>query len=55
MKALGLDDVCVEFEITPNRPDCLSVRGLGRGGRRYLRRALLKTTSRRSKRAATAM
>lgn len=29
-KALGLDDVCVEFEITPNRPDCLSVRGLAR-------------------------
>ncbi|MFR8257066.1 MAG: YtpR family tRNA-binding protein, partial [Ruthenibacterium sp.] len=27
---LGLDDVSVEFEITPNRPDCLSVRGLGR-------------------------
>lgn len=30
VKALGLDDVSVEFEITPNRPDCLSVRGLGR-------------------------
>ncbi len=29
-KALGLDDVSVDFEITPNRPDCLSVRGLGR-------------------------
>lgn len=29
-KALGLDDVSVEFEITPNRPDCLSVRGLSR-------------------------
>ena len=29
-EALGLDDVSVEFEITPNRPDCLSVRGLGR-------------------------
>ncbi len=29
-KALGLDDVSVEFEITPNRPDCLSVRGLAR-------------------------
>lgn len=28
--ALGMDDVAVEFEITPNRPDCLSVRGLGR-------------------------
>ena len=29
-KALHLDDTCVEFEITPNRPDCLSVRGLAR-------------------------
>ncbi len=29
-QALGLDDTSVEFEITPNRPDCLSVRGLGR-------------------------
>lgn len=28
--ALGLDDVSVEFEITPNRPDCLSIRGLAR-------------------------
>lgn len=28
--AIGLDDVCVEFEITPNRPDCLSVIGLAR-------------------------
>ncbi|MEG1639373.1 MAG: phenylalanine--tRNA ligase subunit beta [Ruthenibacterium sp.] len=28
--ALGMDDVSVEFEITPNRPDCLSVRGLAR-------------------------
>lgn len=28
--ALGMDDVTVEFEITPNRPDCLAVRGLGR-------------------------
>lgn len=26
--AIGLDDTCVEFEITPNRPDCLSVIGL---------------------------
>jgi len=30
VKALGMDDVTVEFEITPNRPDCLSVRGLAR-------------------------
>ena len=29
-KALGLDDVTVEFEITSNRPDCLSVLGLAR-------------------------
>lgn len=29
-KAVGLDDVIVEFEITPNRPDCLSVIGLAR-------------------------
>ncbi len=27
---LGLDDCTVEFEITPNRPDCLSVRALAR-------------------------
>lgn len=29
-KALGLDDVSVEFEITSNRSDCLSVIGLAR-------------------------
>ncbi len=28
--AIGLDDVSVEFEITSNRPDCLSVIGLAR-------------------------
>lgn len=28
--AIGLDDTSVEFEITPNRPDCLSVIGLAR-------------------------
>jgi len=28
--ALGLDDVVTEFEITSNRPDCLSVLGLAR-------------------------
>ncbi|MEG1010494.1 MAG: phenylalanine--tRNA ligase subunit beta [Ruthenibacterium sp.] len=28
--ALGMDDVSVDFEITPNRPDCLAVRGLAR-------------------------
>lgn len=30
LKAVGLDDVSVEFEITNNRPDCLSVIGLAR-------------------------
>ncbi len=29
-KAIGLDDVVTEFEITSNRPDCLSVMGLAR-------------------------
>lgn len=29
-EVLGLDDHVVEFEITPNRPDCLSVIGLAR-------------------------
>ena len=29
-EALGLDDTVVEFEITSNRPDCLSVIGLAR-------------------------
>ena len=29
-KAIGYDDTIVEFEITPNRPDCLSVIGLAR-------------------------
>lgn len=28
--ALGMEDTTFEFEITPNRPDCLSVRGLAR-------------------------
>ena len=28
--AIGLNDTVVEFEITPNRPDCLSVIGLAR-------------------------
>ena len=30
IKALGIDDDIVEFEITSNRPDCLSVIGLAR-------------------------
>ena len=29
-EAIGLNDTTVEFEITPNRPDCLSVLGLAR-------------------------
>lgn len=29
-KAIGLDDTVVEFEITSNRPDCLSIIGLAR-------------------------
>lgn len=30
VKVLGMDDYSVEFEITPNRPDCLSILGLAR-------------------------
>lgn len=29
-EALGMDDYIVDFEITPNRPDCLSILGLAR-------------------------
>lgn len=29
-EAIGLNDTSVEFEITSNRPDCLSVVGLAR-------------------------
>lgn len=29
-KVLGLDDYCIDFEITSNRPDCLSITGLAR-------------------------
>lgn len=29
-EAIGLNDIVTEFEITPNRPDCLSVVGLAR-------------------------
>ncbi len=29
-KALGLDDVLMELEVTPNRPDCLSLIGVAR-------------------------
>ncbi len=30
LEVIGLNDTMVEFEITPNRPDCLSIRGLAR-------------------------
>ncbi|MDR3552179.1 MAG: phenylalanine--tRNA ligase subunit beta [Clostridia bacterium] len=30
LKALGIDDTVIDFEITSNRPDCLSVIGLAR-------------------------
>jgi len=29
-KVLGIDDTIIDFEITPNRPDCLSIVGLAR-------------------------
>src|SRR5689334_19180364 len=29
-KAMGLDDPVIEVAVTPNRPDCLSVRGIAR-------------------------
>ena len=35
-KAIGLDDRSVEFEITSNRPDCLSRHRSGPGSRRNL-------------------
>ena len=37
---LGLDDSVAEFEITPNRPDCLSVIGLARETQPYSERPL---------------
>ena len=39
-KLLGLDDHVVEFEITPNRPDCLCVLGLAREAAATFDRAL---------------
>ena len=30
VKTLGLDETVIEFEITPNRPDCLSMVGMAR-------------------------
>lgn len=37
---LGFDDSIVEFEITPNRPDCLSVTGLAREASATFKRPL---------------
>lgn len=39
-KVIGFDDSIVEFEITPNRPDCLSVIGLAREASATFRRPL---------------
>ena len=33
-QALGLGDPVIDIAITPNRPDCLGVRGVGKGPRR---------------------
>jgi phenylalanyl-tRNA synthetase beta chain len=30
VKAVGLDETVIDFEITPNRPDCLSITGMAR-------------------------
>jgi phenylalanyl-tRNA synthetase beta chain len=53
---LGLDDRVLEIEITPNRPDCLSVLGVARElaaltGRRLRRPAIAPRESRQSARA----
>lgn len=39
-KVIGFDDSIVEFEITPNRPDCLSVIGLAREASATFKRPL---------------
>ena len=44
-KVVGYDDSIVEFEITPNRPDCLSVIGLAREASATFRRPLTLHTS----------
>ena len=41
---IGADDHVVEFEITPNRPDCLSVIGLAREAAATFRKPLLHHT-----------
>ena len=43
IKVLGLDDICVEFEITNNRPDCLSVIGLAREAHATFNKPLMLT------------
>ncbi len=43
-EALGLNDPMIEFEITPNRPDCLSVIGLAREAAATYRRPFNKHT-----------
>ena len=44
-EALGLNDPMIEFEITPNRPDCLSVIGLAREAAATYRRPFQKPAS----------
>ncbi len=41
-KVLGLDDYLIEFEITPNRPDCLGIIGISREVAALLKRGLKK-------------
>ena len=43
-EAIGFDDTVVEFEITSNRPDCLSVLGLAREAAATFDREFLKHT-----------
>lgn len=40
IKAIGLDDWAMEINVTPNRPDCLSVVGIAREAAALTRRAL---------------
>ncbi|MFA5638180.1 MAG: phenylalanine--tRNA ligase subunit beta [Anaerovoracaceae bacterium] len=42
VKALKLKDKVVEFEITPNRPDCLSIRGMALEAKATFKGQLLK-------------
>lgn len=43
-QALGFDDSVIEFEITPNRPDCLSILGMARETAATLDRPLKEMT-----------